>query len=68
MEAQGSTKVSDHERKKNNTGGSESRESEDNGPEKVVSLNVVTRFEGEGGVKKIDLLKLTKIVRAQLGK
>lgn len=29
------------------------------------SFNVVVRFEGEGGVKKIDPLKLTKIIRAQ---
>lgn len=25
-------------------------------------LNVRVRFEGEGGVKKVDLLKLTKII------
>lgn len=50
--------------RKSNTGGSES---EDKEPEKEIWLNVVVRFEGEGGVKKIEPLKLTKIIRAQVG-
>lgn len=40
---------------------------EEVGEPKAVMLNVVIRFEGEGGVKKIDPLKLTKIIRAQVG-
>lgn len=30
-------------------------------------LNVVVRFEGEGGIKKIDPIKLTKIIKNQIG-
>lgn len=30
-------------------------------------FNVVVRFEGEGGVKKTDPLKLTNIIKAQIG-
>lgn len=62
--AWGSPRKSSRKRRKNNTGGSEN---EDKEPEKEISLNVVVRFEGEGGVKKIEPLKLTKIIRAQVG-
>lgn len=34
---------------------------------KAGLLNVVVRFEMEGGVKKVDPMKLTKIVRWQVG-
>lgn len=34
---------------------------------KAVLLNVVVRFMGEGGVKEVDPLKLTKIIREQVG-
>ena len=35
--------------------------------EKKESLNVVVRFDGEGGVKKMDPLTITKIIRTQVG-
>lgn len=39
---------------------SEGREGEEKDP-KAWILNVLVRFEGQEGVKKVDLLKLTKI-------
>ncbi len=45
---------------------SEGREDERKGM-KVGLLNVVVRFEEEGEVKKVDPLKLTKIIRGQIG-
>lgn len=44
----------------------EGGESERKNPKAGV-LSVVLRFEGEGGVKKTDPLKLTKIIRGQIG-
>lgn len=46
--------------------GTESEEDEGKEP-KIRLLNVVVRFEGEGGVKKMDPLKLTKIIREKVG-
>lgn len=34
---------------------------------KEASMNVVVRFEGADGVKRVDPLKLTKIIRTQVG-
>lgn len=45
---------------------SEEREEEGEDP-KARPLNAVIRFEGEGGVKKMDPLKPTKSIRAQIG-
>lgn len=64
-------KLARHKRKKNDSdslGGTESegREVEVNDL-RTEMFNVVVRFEGEGGVKKTDPLKLTKIIKAQIG-
>lgn len=45
---------------------SEGREGEEKEP-KGGLMNVVVRFEGEEGVKKIDPLKLSKVIRRQVG-
>ncbi|XP_067275529.1 uncharacterized protein [Pseudorasbora parva] len=45
---------------------SEEREDERKDPKSML-FNVVVRFEGEGGVKRIDPIKLTKIIKEQVG-
>lgn len=64
-------KLARHKRKKNDSDslggtGSEGREVEVNDLRSEL-FNVVVRFEGEGGVKKTDPLKLTKIIKARIG-
>jgi len=56
-------------KKKKGSASSNGTESEEDvGKESAVRLfNVVVRFEGEGGVKKMDPLKLTKIIREKVG-
>lgn len=64
-------KASEKKRKKNDKESLESTESEGQGEEvnsgKKESLNVVVRFDGEGGIKKMDPLTITKIIRTQVG-
>ena len=66
-----SRRASGIKRKKEDKDSLEGTESEGQGEEaksgRKGSLNVVVRFEGEGGVKKMDPLKITKIIRAQVG-
>ena len=66
-----SRRASGIKRKKEDKDRLEGTESEGQGEEaksgRKGSLNVVVRFEGEGGVKKMDPLKITKIIRAQVG-
>ena len=62
---------SGRKRKKEDKDSVEDTESEGQGDEernrKKGDFNVVVRYEGEGGVKKMDLLKITQIIRTQVG-
>lgn len=66
-----SRRASGRKRKKEDKDSVEGTESEGQGDQvkngKKEALNVVVRFEGEGGVKKMDPIKITKIIRAQVG-
>jgi len=63
--------VGERERKKEYKDSVEDTESEGQEDEernrKKGNFNIVVRFEGEGGVKKMDPLKITKIIRTQVG-
>lgn len=64
-EASGSKKKKTH---KDSLGGTDGEGWEDNAKSpKTGSLEVVVRFEGEGGVKEMEPLQLTKIIRAKVG-
>lgn len=64
-------KSNKRKKERNGSGSSGATDSEEGeGGQKASQdkqVNMVVRFEGEGGVKKIDPLKLTKIIRGQVG-
>lgn len=67
----GGRKINERKRKKqeeNSLEGSENESQEGmSGRKKTEMYNVVIRFEGEEGVKRMDPLKMTKIIKTQVG-